>query len=129
MQRSGGLISERDLAEYTAPWRSPLLTSWRGHQVVGAAPPSSGGVALMQLLGMHDAASELFNGVEHNSASYIHLLAELEKRAFADRAEYLGDPDFAAVQVPSLVAPTYLQRRAAGINAEAISMGVMPGLG
>jgi len=129
MARSGGIITPRDLAEYTAPWRKPLLASWRGHEVVVAPPPSSGGIALMQLLGMHDAASELFNGVDHNSATYIHLLAELEKRAFADRAEYLGDPDFAPVPVAALMDQAYLRRRAEGINEEAISENVMPGLG
>ncbi len=128
MARSGGLVSAEDLADYSAPWRKPLLASWRGHQVVSAPPPSSGGIALVQLLGMHDAASSLFNGVAHNSARYIHLLAEIEKRAFADRAEYLGDPDFAPVPVAALVAPDYLQRRAAGIEREAISGSVLPGL-
>ncbi len=129
MQRSGGLITQQDLAEYTAPWRTPLSAPWRGHQVVSSPPPSSGGIALVQLLGMHDAASELFNGVGHNSARYVHLLAELEKRAFADRAEYLGDPDFATVPLDALLEPDYLQRRAAGVEAEAISENVAPGLG
>ncbi len=129
MGRSGGLISAEDLAGYSAPWRKPLQADWRGHRVVSAPPPSSGGIALVQLLGMHAAASPLFNGVAHNSARYIHLLAELEKRAFADRAEYLGDPDFAPVPLAALTAPDYLQRRAAGIELEAISEGVLPGLG
>ncbi len=127
MGRSGGLISAEDLASYSAPWRKPLQADWRGHRVVSAPPPSSGGIALVQLLGMH-AAAPLFNGVAHNSARYIHLLAEIEKRAFADRAEYLGDPDFAPVPLGALMAPDYLQRRAAGIELEAISDSVLPGL-
>lgn len=128
MQRSGGLITARDLDEYTAVWRAPLLAEWRGHEVVSSAPPSSGGIALVQLLGMHDAAAGLFNGVPHNSARYIHLLAELEKRAFADRAEYLGDPDFAPVPVEALLDPDYIRRRAAEVNPEAVSRDVRPGL-
>lgn len=128
MQRSGGLVTRRDLAEYSAAWREPLLADWRGHRVVSAAPPSSGGIALVQLLAMHDAAAPLFRDVPHNSARYIHLLAELEKRAFADRAEYLGDPDFSPVPVEALLDPEYLRRRAAEVNPEAVSRDVRPGL-
>jgi gamma-glutamyltranspeptidase/glutathione hydrolase len=128
MQRSGGLMTARDLTEYTAVWRTPLVAPWRGHEIVTAAPPSSGGIALIQLLAMHDAAATLFNGVEHNSARYVHLLAELEKRAFADRAEYLGDPDFVKVPVRELLDPDYIRRRAAAVNPEGISPDVKPGL-
>jgi gamma-glutamyltranspeptidase/glutathione hydrolase len=129
MERSGGLITAADLAAYTAPWREPIVAPWRGHEVVSSAPPSSGGIALVQLLAMHDAMSGLFNNVPHNSARYIHLLAEIEKRAFADRAEYLGDPDFGTVPVGELLDPDYLRRRAAETNPEGISRDVRPGLG
>ena len=128
MGASGGLITAADLAQYTALWRDPLLVPWRGHQLVATPPPSSGGIALAQLLTMRDAANQQFAGVEHNSARYVHLLAEIEKRVFADRGDYLGDPDYGDVPVAELTDPEYLRRRAASINAEGISPDVMPGL-
>ncbi len=130
MQRSNGLITARDLQEYTAVWREPLIIPWRGHQILSTPPPSSGGIALAQLLTMRDAAAKLFRGLEHNSATYIHLLAEIEKRVFADRGDYLADPDFEDVPVAALTDSGYLRRRAMEINAEGISPAedVQPGL-
>lgn len=121
MAQSGGLISMADLAAYKAVWREPLVRPWREFEVVSAPPPSSGGFALLQLLQMRDFSDELFRGNGHNSAPYIHLLAEIEKRVFADRAEYLGDPDFVEVPLAELLDEDYLRNRAAGINAGAIS--------
>jgi gamma-glutamyltranspeptidase/glutathione hydrolase len=130
MEKSGGLITARDLADYTAVWREPLLAPWRGHTLVATPPPSSGGIALTQLLTIRDAASPHFHGVEHNSATYIHLLAEIEKRVFADRGDYLGDPDFGDIPVAELTDPDYLRRRALELNAEGMSAAesVKPGL-
>ncbi len=121
MARSGGLISMQDLADYKAVWRTPLREKWRDYTVITAAPPSSGGIALIQLLKMHDYAGVYFQDVWHNSAQYIHLLAEIEKRAFADRAEYLGDPDFVSVPTEKLLDEFYLKQRASEINPEKIS--------
>jgi gamma-glutamyltranspeptidase/glutathione hydrolase len=130
MVRSGGLITMEDLAAYKALWRAPLQSKWRGYTVLTAPPPSSGGVALIQLLAMHDFANKYFRGIWHNSAEYVHLLAEIEKRVFADRAEYLGDPDYVEVPVAQLLDPEYLARRASEINRQAISpvATVTPGL-
>jgi len=121
MQASGGIISARDLAEYRAVWRTPLQYYWRGYQVLTAPPPSSGGVALLQLLGITDFAGALFRNVPHNSPGYIHLLAEIEKRVFADRAEYLGDADYVDVPVGKLLDPRYLLGRSQSLNPAAIS--------
>lgn len=121
MQRSGGIITRQDLADYRAVWRTPLQYYWRGQQVLTAPPPSSGGIALLQLLGITDFAGALFHGVRHNSAQYVHLLAEIEKRVFADRAEYLGDTDYVAVPVGKLLDPLYLLQRARTLQPEAIS--------
>ncbi|KGE05128.1 gamma-glutamyltransferase [Pseudohaliea rubra] len=128
--RSGGLITAADLAGYEARWRKPLTGSWRGYQVLTAPPPSSGGVALLQLLALREASEGLFLETPHNSARYVHLLAELEKRVFADRARYLADPDFAPVPTDALLDPVYLARRAGTITADAISPAeaVPPGL-
>lgn len=130
MARDGGLINAEDLAGYRPRWREPLAGSWRGYRVLAAPPPSSGGVALLQLLAMREAAAPYFDGLAHNSAAYLHGLAELSKRVFADRARYLADPDFVDVPLRDLLNPAYLASRAAGLDADAISptATVPPGL-
>lgn len=122
MNTSGGIIELTDLASYRAKWRSPLKRQWRDYTVVTATPPSSGGIALMQLLALRDAVDKEFRSIWHNSPQYLHLLAEIEKRVFADRAEYLGDPDFIEVPVEQLLDTHYLARRAKEINPVAISI-------
>lgn len=130
MQADKGLITKQDLKDYQAVWREPMAVSWRGNVVYTAPPPSSGGVALAQLLGIKENRAADFKGVAHNSAQYIHLLAEIEKRVFADRADYLGDPGFTKVPVDQLVAKDYLAKRAVQVNPKAISDTdkVKPGL-
>lgn len=130
MQADKGLITKDDLKDYKAVWREPMAVSWRGNVVYTAPPPSSGGVALAQLLGIKEDRAADFKGVAHNSAQFIHLLAEIEKRVFADRADYLGDPAFTKVPVDQLVAKDYLAKRAAQVNPKAISDTdkVKPGL-
>lgn len=130
MQRDGGLITKDDLAVYRTQWREPMRIDWRGKSLYTAPLPSSGGIALAQLIGIKEQRAADFKGVELNSARYIHLLAEIEKRVFADRADYLGDPDFSDVPVAQLTAPDYLARRAREINPTAISATeqVRPGL-
>lgn len=130
MRRDDGLITKEDLADYRIKWREPMRVDWRGNSLYTAPLPSSGGIALAQLIGIKERRAEDFKGVELNSARYIHLLAEIEKRVFADRADYLGDPDFSDVPVAQLIAPDYLEQRAADINPSAISATekVRPGL-
>jgi len=127
MERGNGLITMEDLANYKAVWRDPIDADWRNYRIVSAPPPSSGGVGLVQLLKIRDYVDHHFEGIEHNSAQYVHLVAEIEKRVFADRAEYLGDPDFVDARVGELLDDDYIQRRAQEINPEAISMDVGPG--
>jgi gamma-glutamyltranspeptidase/glutathione hydrolase len=121
MQRGGGLITLEDLDRYTAVVRDPLRANWRGLEIVSAPPPSSGGFAIIQLLKMKDFLNHEFEGLPHNSPQYIHLIAEIEKRVFADRAEYLGDPDYVDVPIDTLISDDYLRRRAAEVNPKAIS--------
>ena len=130
MQRDGGLISKQDLADYRVKWREPMRVDWQGNSLYTAPLPSSGGIALAQLIGIKEQRAADFKGVELNSARYIHLLAEIEKRVFADRADYLGDPDFSQVPVAKLIDAAYLKRRAAEVNPSAISPTekVRPGL-
>ena len=129
MKESDGLITMEDLNSYEAVWREPLRSNWRNYEVISAPPPSSGGFAIIQLLKMKDYLDH-FSGLEHNSAQYIHLVAEMEKRVFADRAEYLGDPDFFDVDIEKLISEEYIARRALEVNPNAISSleSVDPGL-
>ena len=129
MERGNGLITLEDLAAYEAKWREPLRAEWRGYEVLSAPPPSSGGFALIQLLKIKDYTEHYFADVPHNSAQYIHLVAEIEKRVFADRAEYLGDPDFVDNRIEELVSEEYIRSRAAEINPEEISQDVGAGTG
>ncbi len=92
MRQQGGLITEADLARYEAVEQAPLHGTYRGYDIYGMAPPSSGGLAILELLNILEAFDLEKTG--HNSAAYLHLLTESLRRTFADRAEYLGDPAF-----------------------------------
>ncbi|WP_409017959.1 MULTISPECIES: gamma-glutamyltransferase [unclassified Caballeronia] len=126
-----GLITARDLKDYKAVWRQPITASWNGYRVITAPPPSSGGVGLVQLLKMKADLKDKFNDVPLDSAQYIHLVAEIEKRVFADRAQYLGDPDFYKVPVAQLTNDDYILKRAQEVNPDQPSdtKSVQPGLG
>ncbi len=125
-----GLITKADLAGYKAVWREPVVGDWHGFTLVTAPPPSSGGVGLLQMLDMKADDAALFKGVALNSPQYIHLMSEIEKRVFADRAEYMADPDFVKVPVKALIDPAYVARRAAEVNPTTPSPlgAVKPGL-
>ncbi|MCH9696295.1 MAG: gamma-glutamyltransferase [Gammaproteobacteria bacterium] len=130
MQRGNGLISAEDLQRYEAVVREPLRADWRGFEILAAPPPSSGGFAVIQLLKMKDLLQHEFDQVPHNSPQYIHLVAEIEKRVFADRAEYLGDPDYFDVPIDKLLSDSYLRQRASQIDPDNISSidAVPPGI-
>jgi gamma-glutamyltranspeptidase/glutathione hydrolase len=129
--RGHGLITKRDLQEYKAVWREPIQANWNGYRVITAPPPSSGGIGLVQLLKMKEDLAPDFKDVPLNSAQYVHLIAEIEKRVFADRAQYLGDPDFYKVPVAQLTDDAYVAKRAAEVNPNALSdtKSVQAGLG
>jgi gamma-glutamyltranspeptidase/glutathione hydrolase len=131
MRKQGGLITQRDLAQYKAVWRQPIDQAWNGYHLITAPPPSSGGIALLQLLKMRADLQPAFKGEALNSAQYMHLTAEIEKRVFADRAQYLGDPDFYKVPLADLTDDAYLAKRASEVNLTAPSdtQSVLPGLG
>ena len=130
MERDDGLIDAADLAAYQAIWREPLSANWREYEILSAPPPSSGGFGVIQLLKMKDYLAQAFEYVEHNSPQYVHLVAEMEKRVFADRAEYLGDPAFVDIDMTALISDAYIKRRASEVNPDAISKmeEVTPGL-
>jgi gamma-glutamyltranspeptidase/glutathione hydrolase len=92
MRANGGLITEEDLARYEAVEREPIRGTYRGYEVVSMPPPSSGGVVLVQMLNILEGFD--LQAMGHNSAQYLHVLTETMRRGYADRAQYLGDPDF-----------------------------------
>src|SRR6185295_6988563 len=105
MKANGGLITEKDLKQYEPTVRKPLKGSYRGYEIVTMPPPSSGGAALLEMLNIleHYNVAELGPG----SSDTIHLLVEAQRRAFADRAEFMGDADFVKVPVEGLISKKY----------------------
>ena len=114
MQRGGGLITTTDLQEYRAVWREPIRGTYHNYELLSMPPPSSGGVALAQLLQISDNFPLASHGF--HSPAAIHLMAEAERRVYADRANYLGDPDFVAIPLDTLLNEEYLRRRMAGFD-------------
>lgn len=117
MQMTGGLITHEDLKRYQPVWRKPLTGAYKDFQLTTMGPPSGGGVLLLQVLGMLSTAPQpAADSFLH--PALIHLITECEKRAFADRAAYLGDPDFVAVPVDSLLDAGYLRKRIGNFSPE-----------
>ncbi|HQZ41096.1 MAG TPA: gamma-glutamyltransferase [Vicinamibacterales bacterium] len=116
MAKHGGLISRSDLANYRAIERTPLQGTYKGYTVITAPPSSSGGIALLEMLGILDGTGYEKGGL--GSASVIHYQAEAMRRAYADRNEYVGDPDFVKVPIAGLLAPDYLARLRGTIDPE-----------
>jgi len=114
MRRSGGLITKADLAAYKPVERTPVSGTYRDYRIVSMPPVSSGGVALIQFLNILEAFPLREHG--HNSSQTIHLVAEAAKRVYADRSEWLGDPDFVKVPVTGLISKAYADRLRAGID-------------
>jgi gamma-glutamyltranspeptidase/glutathione hydrolase len=115
MQRGRGIISKADLAAYQPKWRTPLHGRYRGHDVLTFPPPSSGGVALLQMLQMLEQDVNL-RGLGWHSPQAVHWITEAERRVYADRATYLGDPDFGKVPVAQLLDPAYNKQRMSTIQ-------------
>ena len=109
MERGNGIITQADLDNYQAKWRPAIEASYRDHKIITMPPPSSGGIALMQMLEAVEPYA--LNKIGHNSADYVHLLVEAERRAYADRAQYLGDNDFYDVPVMNLIDRSYILQR------------------
>ena len=119
IQREGGIISKDDLINYRGIWRDPVVGTYKNHKIIGMPPPSSGGIAILQLL---QGAEQLNLGqYEHNSVEAIHLMAELERRVFADRAMHLGDPDYFKVPQTQLLNPEYNLKRFESITMDRAS--------
>ncbi len=116
MERGGGLITHADLAGYRSAWRDPIRSSYRRHTVLSMPPPSSGGVTLALICALVEpfALGEL----DWHSSSHIHLMAEVWRRAYADRNHYLADPDVEDMPLDVLLAPAYAEWRRRDITAD-----------
>ncbi len=114
MKANGGLITLDDLKNYQAKERTPLQGTYRGFQIISMPPPSSGGIVMLQVLNMIEGYD--LKTLPYGSAARYHILAESMRRAFADRAEYMADPDFASVPVAMLIDKKYAETRKSTIN-------------
>lgn len=114
MQRGKGIITHQDLENYKAVWRNPVTGKYKNYKVISMGPPSSGGVALLQLLAMVEPYNLGKYGWQSPEA--IQLMVEAERRAYADRAAYLGDPDFVKVPVSELLDAEYLKDRMKSVS-------------
>ncbi len=139
MKANGGLITRDDLRNYKPKERTPLRGSYRGYEVITMPPPSSGGIVMLQVLNMLEGYDiNMLEGydiksMQYNSAAKYHVLTEAMRRAFADRAEFMGDPDFASVPVSILIDKRYAESRRGTIDlghastSKDIGHGVIPG--
>lgn len=127
IQSHGGIISLEDLKNYEPVWRNPIRTKFKDYSVISMSPPSSGGITLSQMLKM--AEKYPLKKYEHNSVKYIQILTEIERRAFADRNYYLGDPDFVEIPVEKLLDSVYLENRMSDFSFKKASKSLDIGYG
>jgi gamma-glutamyltranspeptidase/glutathione hydrolase len=115
MQSGGGLITEADLAAYQAAERDAVVGTYRGYDIISMPPPSSGGIAMVEMLNMLEGFDLAAGG--HNGVRHVHLVTESMRRAFRDRAQHVGDPDFVSVPVARLTSKEYAAELRATIDS------------
>ena len=120
MKKSGGIITHEDLKNYVPKWREPITFDYRGHKIISMPPPSSGGVALAQIMGMVDNYN--LSEMQYHGADHIHTVVEAERRAYADRSIHLGDPDYYNVPIAGLMDQEYLDGRMSDFSSEQASV-------
>jgi len=127
MKKGDGLITKADLTNYHAVWRNAITGNYKGYKIITMPPPSSGGIALLQLL--KSVEKYPIQKWGHNQDSTVQVMVEAERRVYADRSKYLGDPDFYKVPVDSLLNPVYLDNRMKSLNWNAAtpSTSIQPG--
>ncbi|HBC80236.1 MAG TPA: gamma-glutamyltransferase [Bacteroidales bacterium] len=127
MERGNGIISGQDLSEYRASFKDPVLKEYHGYRIISASPPSGGGIVLLQILGMISPYNLKEAGF-HTWQS-VHLITEAERRAFADRSKFLGDPGFTEIPVDRLLDDNYLARRMSNYSKDSASSSskIFPG--
>jgi gamma-glutamyltranspeptidase / glutathione hydrolase len=127
MQHNGGLITRQDLRDYTPKERVPLRGAYRGYGIISMPPPSSGGAVLIEMLNILEGFD--LQKLHPFSSEYYHLLVEAMRRAYADRAEYMGDTDFGSVPIDGLIEKAYAERQRSTINPERASLSNEIGAG
>ncbi|MDO5987665.1 gamma-glutamyltransferase [Flavivirga amylovorans] len=116
IQENGGILTEEDLAKYTAKWRTPTTFMYDDLKIISMSPPSSGGICLAQIMTMIEPYD--LDDFGHNSVKSIQVITEAERRAYADRSFYLGDPDFVNIPGDTLISKTYLKDRMQSFSFE-----------
>ena len=114
LHSKGGIMTLEDLKNYEAIWRNPIIYNYKEYKVISMAPPSSGGITLGQILKMIEPYN--LEKMGHHSAEYIQVLVEAERRAYADRNHFLGDPDFVKMPIKELLDDSYLRKRMASFS-------------
>ena len=131
IQKHGGIITLEDLKNYEAVWREPIVSTYKSLKIIGMPPPSSGGVCLAQIFKMIEPYD--LSTLGHNSLKSIQVITEAERRAYADRSYYLGDPDFNDIPVKKLISSEYTLQQMENFSFEqatpsvSIEHGVIPG--
>ena len=127
MKSGNGLISKADLQNYHSVWRNAIIGKYKEYKIITMPPPSSGGIALLQLL--HSVEQYPLHRWGYNQDSTVQLIVEAERRVYADRSKYLGDPDFYKVPVDSLLKPAYIDSRMKSFSWDAAtpSTSIQPG--
>ncbi|RXM43888.1 gamma-glutamyltransferase [Flavobacterium sp. YO12] len=120
IQKNGGIITLKDLASYEAKWRKPLQFNYKELKITSMSPPSSGGICLAQIMKM--IAPYDLSKMGHNSEQAIQVIVEAERRAYADRSQFLGDPDFVKIPVKELLADSYLKERMSTFSFDKASL-------
>lgn len=120
LQKKGGIITLEDLAKYEAKWRKPLQFNYKDLKITSMSPPSSGGICLAQILKMLEPYD--LSKMGHNTDQSIQVIVEAERRAYADRSTFLGDPDFVKIPIKGLLSDTYLKERMSTFNPEKASL-------
>lgn len=121
MKKNGGIITKKDLEKYTAIERKPIKGTFKGYDIYSMPPPSSGGIALIEMMNMMELAD--FDSIPFNSTKYVHLVTEVMRRAFADRAAHLGDPDFnPALSLEKLTSKEFAKMRFKNIDRNKASV-------
>ncbi|MCP4884577.1 MAG: gamma-glutamyltransferase [Flavobacteriales bacterium] len=116
VQKLGGIITKEDLKKYEAVWRKPIKADYKGYTLISMPPPSSGGICVAQILKSIEPYD--FGQFEHNGADYIQLLSEAERRVYADRSYFLGDPDFNIIPIDTLLSSYYNTERMKDFSLE-----------
>src|SRR5258708_29206218 len=127
MQENGGLITLDDLKNYQAVERTPLRGHYHDYEIITSPPPSSGGIGILQMLAMLEGSGYEKSGA--GSAASVHYVAEVMRRYYADRSEYMGDPDFTKVPIQGLLDPAYIRKRRESIDPQHAtpSSTILPG--